>query len=267
MSLPNKTATVGLSSVTQRSLHQKLIVGGCRSKLRFRVSKRRLYALLISQSVIRFCYAMKRPKGSSAILAHRRYGNKSYVISKNVSLESVIVPSSENLYPDLREVAIDASYQAYLTCADTGTPLKHFVPAFPLKRACDNSRVNSKFPLASLAEPQSEMSMNPTMLLSRQRNPSPLSDTNTDDWYPAKCSLSKRTTNGTTEYLVKFASGEKSWEKDMNVSDLLKRKFIMKKANEAKRRQRLARDRFRNQKPFSMVIHAYSSRKHRLILS
>ena len=111
-----------------------------------------------------------------------------------------------------------------------------------LKRFVDTSLLDAKFPPL----------VNPTPtpirdvveeLPSSVANPTPPAVSN--EWFPAKCLLAKRTLNGQIEFLVKFQTGEKSWERAENVSQLLIRKFLIKKSNESKRRQLLARQRFR----------------------
>jgi hypothetical protein len=141
-----------------------------------------------------------------------------------------------------------------LTNISTGKCLKHLCPASRLKFAVDSSELDAKFPPLR-AKPQ-------TPIVSCEELPAPEPDEQIDlqldnvianndnninnDWFPARCLLAKRTLQGKTEYLVKFTNGDKSWQVESDVSDLLKTRFHVKRALAAKKRSKLSRDRFRN---------------------
>ena len=72
-----------------------------------------------------------------------------------------------------------------------------------------------------------------------------LDDKQTTEWHAAKCIVRKRVQNGELLFLVKFADSTLSWVKEHDVTDELQKRFFIKLATTRKRRQKAARERFK----------------------
>jgi hypothetical protein len=193
---------------------------------------------------------------SDQVLTHKRFGDRRYYITRIVGRKESFVPSDGNPYPTLDQTSIAPAYE--LTDTQTGRTLRHLVSAHRIKKFRDIAEFNKQHPPHSTpnaavtdavrgrgddrreerqptdgaAQTQPAMTTKPSALA--------------DGWHAAKCIVRKRVQNGELFFLVKFADSTHSWVKETDVSDELKKRFFMRLAATRKRRQKAARERFKD---------------------
>ena len=204
----------------------------------------------------------KQPRpNSNRVLSHRRFGDTPYYITKIVERQESPKPD-DCLYASLAHSEIAPAYQ--LADSRTGKLLKYLVSSRRLKRCYDKEQLNKLYP--PLPMPRAGNSVQPTTQGSSEQTPAvspqvtaqPTSADNASaqpaasnsnlqpGWEQAKCIIRKRTAQGRVQYLVKFLNNESWWCEEDAVSEEMKRRFFLKRANERNRRQRTARLRFKN---------------------
>jgi hypothetical protein len=143
---------------------------------------------------------------------------------------------------------------AYQLCnAKTGKTLKYLVPSRRLKRCYDRTQLDEQFhpPL------ESHMSSNDVAVTPKGLTPHQQQNANVgshgpgnselpEGWDKAKHIIHKRLRQNQTEFLVRFHDNSAHWCTDTETSDELKRRFFLKQAQIRNRRQRAARNRFRD---------------------
>lgn len=187
---------------------------------------------------------------SDQILTHKRYGDSPWFITKIVA-RAVSPNRNANEYSDRQNTDVAPAYQ--LCNAKTGKTLKYLVPSRRLIRCYDREHSDMQFPPLSGDLPQSneEAPVTPetsTPDQSQNVNGNTHELVNSElpnGWEKAKHIIHKRTQQNQTEFLVHFYDNSAHWCKDTETSDELKRKFVLKQAQIRNRRQRAARQRFR----------------------
>ena len=192
---------------------------------------------------------------SDQILTHKRFGSGPWFISKIVQREAS-TDVDVNAFPSLNDTAIGPAYQ--LVHCHTGKVIKNLVPSRRLKRCNDRSKLDPIYPpLRSPETATAETSImqnednsvqptaaQPQATENSSTQPAANKDKLPEGWEQAKCILRKRVRDRATEFLILFHDKSRYWCQDADVSDELKKRFFLKKAQERNRRQKAARERF-----------------------
>ena len=188
---------------------------------------------------------------SDSILTHKKFGSTPYFITKVVERPTSADQSNET-YASLNATPMAPSYQ--LANCKTGKVLRYLVPSKRLKRCYDKSQISKLCP----SDEQQDGNEQRDNSQQDRSHPGQVPRTNEkhterqknnaqalpQNWHRAKYILTKRTAQGKTQFLVKFDNNEKQWCNENDVTEELKRRFILRKAQERNRRQRTARRRF-----------------------
>ena len=202
----------------------------------------------------------KQPRpNSNRVLSHRRFGDAPYYITKIVERQESPKPD-DCLYASLAHSKIAPAYQ--LADSRSGKLLKYLVSSRRLKRCYNKEQLNKLCP--PLPTPragngvQAQGTSEQTPAVSPQGTTQPTSADNSNaqpatsnstlqtGWEQAKSIIRKRAAQGRVQYLVKFLNNESWWCEEDAVSEEMKRRFFLKRANERNRRQKTARLRFKN---------------------
>ena len=190
-----------------------------------------------------------QPKaGSDQILTHRKYGSEPWYITKVVQRnDSTLDGDNSDGYSDPLKSPIGTAYQ--LCNSKTGKTLKYLVPSRRLKRCHDRQELNKQFPPFTGSYEKNAgtgITSNAQVPSTDQRTNKELDTVIPEGWEKAKNIIRKRTRQNNTEFLVRFADNSAHWCTENDTSEELKRKFFLKQAQIRSRRQRAARNRFRD---------------------
>jgi hypothetical protein len=187
---------------------------------------------------------------SDNILTHKRYGDTPWFITKIVTRPATPNQNAD-MYSDMQNTDVAPAYQ--LCNAKTGKTLKYLVPSRRLKRCYDRTQLDEQFHPPS----ESHMSSNDVAVTPQGLTPHQQQNANEgshgpgnselpEGWDKAKHIIRKRLRQNQTEFLVRFYDNSAHWCTDTETSDELKRRFFLKQAQIRNRRQRAARNRFRD---------------------